>query len=91
MKTIDEEHRQAIAEWLEANGVAPDDVPLDAAAGVTDGRLTVEVYRRNAEGRLYVDPDTGEVARTTVTVPVKARPSHHAHLWLTDGHEGQTA
>lgn len=70
----------AICAWLKANDITPGDVPLDAKVVIEGGRLTVDVHLRNANGRKYVDPKTGEVASGTRTVQLKQPPPNFRSL-----------
>lgn len=55
---------QPLGEWIRAHGVDPDDVRILRLHVRPDGSQHVEFDRlaRNADGRRYVDPQTGDVA-----------------------------
>jgi hypothetical protein len=78
-----EQHRQAVIDWLIANGINPYDVPIDANASVTDGKLTISLLVADEHGNHQVNPEReNELARHTVTVPLKVPPTYHVELWL---------
>lgn len=70
----------AICDWLNANGVLPDIVPLDACVTLDRRNMTIEVYARDAKGQLVIDRERDDVVRTTVTVPLLRRPPVLASL-----------
>lgn len=72
-----------VRDWLRSNGIDPAEVPIGTRASVVDGNLTVELFDRDANGRLQIDPTTDEVAKRTVTVPVIVQPSSAVENWLT--------
>jgi hypothetical protein len=79
----DERYRNAICDWLRANGIDPVDVPADAKASVTDGDLSIPVQVRNENGRVQIDPNVPDtVMRHTVTVPLKVPPTAEVQTWL---------
>lgn len=79
----DETFRTAICDWLTANGVDPAQVPVEAKASVTDGKLTIPLIR-DEHGRVQVDPDDAlKLVYRTVTVPVVVPPTADVKLWLT--------
>lgn len=81
----DERHRAAICEWLAANGIKPRDVPIDGDARIADGALTIEVFVRDEDGRIQLNPHCPDtVMRQVVTVPVVVPPTPAVELWLTD-------
>jgi hypothetical protein len=43
--------------------------------------MTIEVYRRNAEGRLQLDPRRDATLRETITVDLKVPPNPDVRLW----------
>ena len=64
-----------VAEWLRANGINPDDVPIEGPITIDDGqRIRYAALLRNETGHRYVDPATGEAAREERTAPLKVRP-----------------
>lgn len=70
-----------ICDWLRANDIEPTDVPTDAVPDLTvEGVITCPVYLRNAEGHKYLVGD--DVARGSITVPLKVRPPAALHGWL---------
>lgn len=43
---------EAVKEWLTAQGFDINEIPLNSLVVIEDGKVTVEVYARNAAGRL---------------------------------------
>lgn len=79
-----ETYRQAIINWLTANGIDPKLVPIDARASVADGMLTIPLKVQDENGRDQIDPNEPfAIARHTVTVPVVVPPTPDVELWLT--------
>lgn len=79
------ERQEAVAVWLEANGIRPADVPADAELTIEDspgGRLIrCEVFHYDSTGRRQID-DTGcRVATTFVTVPLAVEPPQWWQPW----------
>lgn len=75
--------RRTICDWLRANDIAPEDVPLDAAITLDRRNMTIDVLlrRHGPKGiRHYIDPATGAPARGTITVPIQCRPPVLASL-----------
>jgi hypothetical protein len=66
----DSPEHERLMEWLKANGVEPDDTPMDAWATIKDGILTVEQFARK-DGKLYLAPSGDGAARTQIAVPLK--------------------
>ncbi|MDG4791992.1 hypothetical protein O7626_39960 [Micromonospora sp. WMMD1102] len=78
-----EQHRQAVMDWLIENGINPNDVPINTIASVTDGKLTISLWVADEQGNHQIDPDNPiELARHTITVPLKVPPTYHVELWL---------
>lgn len=64
----------AIEAWLQRAGIEPKNVPVDATVVFhDDGRMTVDVHLRNADGSRYLID--GVVARGTATVPLVQPPA----------------
>ena len=79
-----ETHRQAVIDWLNANGIDVKAVPIDAKASITDGMLTIPLKVKDAQGRDQIDPDrANSILLHTVTVPVVVPPTPEVELWLT--------
>ncbi len=74
----DAQRHDELLVWLRANGIDPNDVPIDSTIGIapTDGGHVVKhtVFLRNDAGRHYEDPATGDIAQeqraTPLTVPL---------------------
>jgi hypothetical protein len=69
----------AVQEWLRANGIEPDDVPVDADMTIEDtpdGRVIHYVANlRNDEGRVQADPfHDGKTLREQRAVPLVVEP-----------------
>lgn len=62
-------HREAIDAWVTDHGVEPTMTPLPSYIRIQGGAVTFEQFVPNERGTIHVDPDTGDVRRTTVTVP----------------------
>ncbi|MEV6614254.1 hypothetical protein AB0N31_10600 [Streptomyces sp. NPDC051051] len=78
--------RTAVAEWLCANDVDPNGVPIEGP--ITIEPLTLGGQRcirydallRNEDGHLYVDPATGEAAREERTAILKVAPPENVQV-----------
>lgn len=69
----------AVADWLYANGIDPNDVPFEGPITIErdplEGRrIRYAALLRNDEGHRYVDPATGDAAREVRTAPLKVEP-----------------
>lgn len=71
-----------IMEWLAANNITPADVPVEAVPVIAGGRITCPVYLRNEDGNKYLDRETGQAARSSVTVPLLVDPPEALADWL---------
>ncbi|WP_431935809.1 hypothetical protein [Micromonospora sp. RP3T] len=69
---IGEHHREALCEWLNANGVDPGEVPVGAGFEIHDGQLTVEVVVQKDGCAVVADRGFDGVLRTTRVVPLQA-------------------
>lgn len=79
-----EAHRQAVIDWLTANGIDVKAVPIDARASITGGKLTIPLKVKDERGRDQIDPDhPNTILQRTVTVPVVVPPTPEVELWLT--------
>jgi len=80
---IDDDYRQSIHDWLAANGIDPNRVPLNARASIADGSITLSVLAKDQDGRLTIDPaNRDQLLTETITVPMKKRPNYWVRLWL---------
>jgi hypothetical protein len=72
------DRRQAVCAWLEANGINPSDVPLDADMTISEGTagrfLCCEVFELSPAGHRMVDERGKNAAVTTVAVPLQVEP-----------------
>lgn len=76
-------HRVRICAWVKANGIDPNDVPLYAWVRIEGGdQIACPVWRRNAEGKPYLDEETGELARGLIVRPLVAEPGETVARWL---------
>ena len=76
--TTDDTRRQALCEWLFANGYDPHDVPIRADLTIvdtTEGRvIRCEAFARRADGSLQLDERGENVATEIREVPLKTEP-----------------
>jgi hypothetical protein len=73
--------REAVCDWLTANGVDPRNVPVDGELWVdTDGNgirtLHAEQFETDASGRHVLNERRDEAARRQVAVPLVVEPPH---------------
>lgn len=70
--------RDALCDWLTANGINPADVPIDGDLTIVDtndGRaIRVEVELRSEDGRVLLDEREHQAAREVRTVPLLVEP-----------------
>lgn len=70
--------RDALCNWLTANGINPADVPIDGDLAIVEtdaGRaIRVEVEVRNEDGRVLLDEREHRAARELRTVPLLVEP-----------------
>lgn len=71
-----------ICAWLEANGIRPGDVPVDEVPEIRDGQIHVTLFRRDAEGRHYVEPGAERAAKVRRSFPLQAQPPPALRPWL---------
>ena len=69
----------AVADWLRANDIDPNDVPITGPIIIErdplEGRsIRYAALLRNEAGRHYVDQATGDAAREERTTSLKAEP-----------------
>lgn len=75
-----EDERIAICEWLTANGISPNTVPLhDADLRITERdeqRLIqyTEFVRNETTGNILADPDTSQPVTREASVPCRVEP-----------------
>lgn len=73
-----------ICAWLDANDIPHGDVPVEEIPTITDGKITVRVFKRTITGNLQAGAD-GKPASEVVTVPLLVEPPDVLKPWL----EGQ--
>lgn len=66
--------RAAVAAWLRANGINPDDVPVEGPITIDEQQIRYTAMLRNETGHHYVDDSTGEAAREARTAPLATEP-----------------
>lgn len=70
--------RDALCDWLTANGIEPRDVPIDGDLTIVDtdtGRaIRVEVELRGENGQVLLDERQHQAAREIRTVPLLVEP-----------------
>lgn len=66
--------RAAVAGWLRANDIDPDDVPIEGPITIERGRIHYAAMLRNQAGHRYQDPSTGSAAREERSAPLKVAP-----------------
>lgn len=74
---------RVVKSWLRANGIEPRDIPVPSEMVIEDSAfgmvIRYEAYCRNAEGRIYVDPDRGAARQNQTALLQLAPPAD----WLT--------
>jgi hypothetical protein len=73
------DHREILCDWLRANGINPDEVPLDAdltiEADATGQRwIRCETYCTTNDGQRFVNAEGTDAARELVLAPLKTEP-----------------
>lgn len=72
------ERREAVCQWLAANGIDPKTVPIDADMTISEGTagrfLSCEVFDLTPDGHRQVDEHGDKAAVTAVSVPLKVEP-----------------
>lgn len=66
--------REAVAEWLTANGIDPNEVPEEGPLAIERGCIRYAALLRNEAGHRYMDASTGQAAREGRTTPLKVPP-----------------
>lgn len=78
----DEFLREAICRWMTANGIDYRSVPLNSHCRILSGRkIYYEVYLRR-DGKLYVDPVTGDAVRGPAVALLKVHPDCVVSSWV---------
>jgi hypothetical protein len=72
--------REELCQWLHANGIDPDDVPINAEISIEPTKpkgaqlIRYTVYLRDTNGRKYCGPATDDAAQEERTVPLLVQP-----------------
>lgn len=72
--------REELCQWLHANGIDPDDVPISAEIAIEPASrkgarlIRHTVFLRDETGHGYLDPSTGDTAQEERTVPLVVAP-----------------
>lgn len=69
-------------DWLRANGINPAHVAADARASMVDGKVTLVMKVRGANGHDVIDPEGTGVLMETRTFPVTVAPPPLVEIWL---------
>lgn len=77
----EETYERALA-WLRENDIDPANIIGRSRPSLVDGRLTAEIFVRNAEGKIQIDPGNNEVMRETKTFPAPIAPPPDVAEWL---------
>ena len=77
--------REAVASWLRANGIDPDDVPIDGPIAIeresTEGPWSIRYAALlRKDGQRYLDEATGGPAQELRTVPLKIEPPENMQV-----------
>jgi hypothetical protein len=65
----------AVVDWLRANDIDPNDVPIEGPITIKDGHIEYAALLRNEASRHYMDEATGEAARERRTALLKVEPT----------------
>ena len=72
--------RPAVADWLRANDIDPNDVPIEGPITIEHGRIHYAALLRNEAGHLYRDSSTDSAAREERTAQLKAKPPENVQV-----------
>ncbi|GAX57266.1 hypothetical protein [Streptomyces olivochromogenes] len=79
-----EEERVALCEWLTANGIDPNTVPLHSELSIVDGVIRFEQYILTDDGHKQVDPEHRDTAWTrNATAPCTVAPPAELNIATT--------
>ncbi|MEV0963273.1 hypothetical protein AB0J25_11905 [Streptomyces sp. NPDC049910] len=81
--------RDAVADWLRANGIDPGDVPIEGPIAIKDDSIQYAALLRDEAGHVYADPATGDAACEQRTAPLTVQPPTNVQVppyadWATD-------
>lgn len=78
----DDDFRGELCDWFRANGVDPDTVPVEPAASIANGQLTL-LRKVHRDGSDVIHPTKpNEILTETVTVPLVQLPTPDIAEWL---------
>lgn len=78
--------RGAVAEWLIANDIDPNVVPIngpiaiETTPGIRGWHIRYTAHLLNEDGRKYVDETTGDVAQEQRTASLKVSPPENVQV-----------
>lgn len=95
----DDTFREGLCDWLRANGISPEQVPVDERPTLVDDRLTIRLFKGNEtgnqvwdpnllgqlHGERLRDPDTGAPFTFVAVLPIRVPPTDDVLLWLAPG------
>jgi len=68
----DAEHKNPMCDWLRANNIDPNTVPVRSRITVSDGHIAVEMIKLDAAGGKHLDEATRRLALETRVFPLLA-------------------
>lgn len=78
----DEQFRDRLLNWLNANNINPHTVPASERPTIADGQITLRLMVCGVNGVPQVDPLSNTVLTRTVTLPVIVEPDGTVQEWL---------
>lgn len=82
---LTDQMRQRLCDWLRANDVDPNNIPEGAPLSFAGGRLTAEVFVRDAQGKLQRAFGGDELRRETATFTMSTPPPADVARWMQGG------
>ncbi|MFI0900578.1 hypothetical protein [Streptomyces sp. NPDC020983] len=81
MAELSGDRREELCTWLRANGIDPNNVPLDADMTIESDAtaqrwIRTEIYAINANGDRFMNAYGTNAARDRIMTPLKAEPPH---------------
>lgn len=71
--------------WLRANGIRPEDIPVDRTMTLDGDRLTTDIFLLGEGGRKKLAADGMTVQRTVTTFTIAVPPAADVAKWLAGG------